>query len=560
VTLPASTTSGSSFELDCNSINAGYEGDFNVTCTEGTFSGDVSPCTPRRCEEQQILALFAGLSMSVSVPGTYFTEAAPLDSDWSGQADCSLLHPEVSGSFSAVCLFGVSTLNTAACMRSCMPGDQYSVTIGSTTQSLTLDARINSSGSDSIPCNRIGTDWLGSISLGCSQGTISADSQACLAPCAVDQQLTVSLGSSVTIALPTTLLSGESILAANCSSFGSIYSGQVNVTCSQGLATGDVTTCVADSSAVTNTIQMIQQAISLSIPVADGTDLDELNEAMNTPEARTAMQSTISGTLGLQPDDIEILAITVIQTRRLEATGRRLNTASASVAVNYQVRADAGTAAGVDADALTSRMTSLADTSSAENQQFTSSFSDNLRAATTTMDSGSSADLLTSVANEVDARGIVIASAAPPTTITVQVPPSVSGNVLPQDEEDEDETLVLTVVAGVLGVGTAFLCAIYAHRKLGKKLEQVQPISDISQDPRRHGQQEADDQVADIPPPAAQGNAPVSPIHVPDGPDLGLGQAASSSASSSGGSAVPAGSSSPAAARYNAAGAPTHLT
>jgi len=342
------------------------------------------------------------------------------------------------------------------------------------------------------------------------------------------------MGSSITVALPNQMLSGQSLNVSNCSAIDSVYSGKIGVTCNKGSLTSNVSGCKVDSNANTEAVEIIQHGIAMEMPIEAGTNLSAMQEAMNHPAALEAIGKSIATGLGLSAADVEILSVTVIQSRRLSMTPshsgagddniddvlsslskkffrqRRL-TSSAQVSVSYQVQADAATKAGIDSSTLSSRMSGLGDGSSEENQRFTTAFAPNLKEAASQI-TGGSGSVLTSVASQVETRGVTVTSSEAPKTITVQIvkAPSTSKT----DAEDANVNVVITIVAMVLGIGTALVFAAFCHLKLNRRLNEVSRISQAPQ-----GQQifpEAGDDPGRSPPNLGS-ESPVAPFP-PGGP------------------------------------------
>lgn len=358
-----------------------------------------------------------------------------------------------------------------------MPQDKTSIFIGSRTLVLAAGTRLNNTDTKSIACSRLGVDWLGNLKMTCSQGTLVSDAQHCLAPCPKDQKVVVSMGDSITIKIPKQMTSAESMSSTNCSELGSIYSGKIRVNCTNGALISDVSGCKTDTNAQTDTVEMISHGFALAMPIASGTNLSAVQEAMNHPAAYDAFADSISTGLGLLAIDIKILGVDVLQSRRLSIVDgpRELaGASSASVSVSYQVRSDAAKTAGLDAAALKSRMTGLGDSKSAENKKFTAALAPNLKTAASKMPGGAEASTLSSVAQQVETRGVVVTRSDTPRTFSVQVVRAPAGTAA-VETENGDVKFVLTIVAILLGVFAALGCACFAH----KKLNDVSPVARI---------------------------------------------------------------------------------
>jgi hypothetical protein len=367
------------------------------------------------------------------------------------------------------------------------------------------------------------------------------------------------MGDSITIKIPKQMTSAESMSSTNCSELGSIYSGKVRLNCSNGALISDVSGCKTDSNAQTDTVEMISHGLALAIPITTGTNLSAVQEAMNHPAAYDAFADSISTALGLLLDDITILSVDVLQSRRLSivARPRELAGTSASVAVSYQVRSDAAKAAGLNAASLKTRMTGLGDSKTAENKKFTSALGPNLKAASSKMPAGGGASTLSSVAQQVETRGVVVTRSETPRTFSVQVVSAPAGAAA---VETEDATLrsVLTIVAVVLGILAALGCACFAHRKLNE----VSPINHIGSRQYQQSQEDNFSQLSPLSTPTQRhatpqvpqfGSdvSPFTPPGLPEFPSNPLDMLAPEAAASSQPGAAPASSSgtAPAAAR-----------
>jgi hypothetical protein len=199
------------------------------------------------------------------------------------------------------------------------------------------------------------------------------------------------------------------------------------------------------------------------------------------------MGKSIATGLGLAHTDVEILGVNVLQARRLSIVSQppqqRLLTSSsdssAHVSVSYQVRTDAAASAGMSASTLSSRMTALGNSSSSSNQRFTETFGPNLQTAATQM--GSEGSLLSSVAQEVEGRGVVVIKSETPQTFTIQVVRT-DVPIKADDFPHKSVTLILTGIATLVGVCSAFMCAYVLHRKQNE-VELVKPLDGAVMDP-----------------------------------------------------------------------------
>jgi hypothetical protein len=562
VSLPSYLAHNGSFEAMCNATNSDYQDNFAITCSKGTYYPDTSTCILKQCAETSIASSIGGYSEDVVVPGSYFSDSVPLSSGWSGTANCDLIHPNVTGTFTAQCNIGVTTVDASACVKSCMPDETVSVLLGGTTKLIAVGVRLDGSASTTMACTAFETGWLGNMIMSCSQGNLSVDTTGCEAPCKSGLTVNVVLGStSMTLTLSQQLLSGQSLASAgtqadgspgDCSGFSTsaiTYSGQIPITCSAGAVTADISACAgtpASADIATTTVEVIQHLVQLSVPVDENADLDEVQQAFNHPASHAAFAKSIAAGIGLPENLIEILGVTLIQSRRLVA--RRLSS-SAAVHVNYQVRADEAAAAGVDTSTLQQSMTNLGDTTSTQNQALTSSLSTNLATAATQIPADEGGSALNAVVQQIDTQGgVTVTSSSGPQTYSVVVvdnsttsAPSAANASSNQtvtitygratdDDDDKTVTVVVTIAAIVLGIFSALICAVIAHKKLDSRMNQIQPVSIINQAPQGSGQgaeqQEVNLEAArqgtgmPAPPPSGGPNPGTPPL--PDLQPLGL--------------------------------------
>jgi len=505
---PWGIDSGGSFDHPCMDVNVGYEGAVNVMCIEGVLHADASACQPRGCSDTARNVSVEGLTFSVSVPGTYFgTDLRfPVPSGWRGEADCELLHPEVSGRFTSKCSLGLGFIDATSCIRSCMPPQIVTFSLGSGTRSITIAERGLGGYIKRLSCRTFDLEWDGTLLVTCDHGAYVANTDSCLRVCPQSQPFIVTLGSMSRTGLLNNELSGTGGSSQwTCSAFVAGFSGNVEVTCNAGALSVDVSGC-AEILDEPVSVTVIKSAMSMDMPVASGTDFADVQTAMDTPESHRAVAASIAAGLGVAEDTVKILSVSVEAARRLSMTPEHRNLQQAVglsflVSVQYQVEALAAARAGLREDDLGKRIVGLANASSPENNKFKQAIGPNLAEAAT--QNSSSTHVLASVAQEVSDRGVVVRSAEPPLAVVEEVRRPVA-TLVGQAESDSDGVPLLwagfAAGLGLLALACcgAFYCFsrknLHAHRIMPDPNSNIAPAS-----PAEHLEPEMDD-VPDLTP------------------------------------------------------------
>jgi hypothetical protein len=409
---------------DCAEVDESYEGKVALTCNFGTLSVDPSACVEAGC--------YQGDTQEVTIEGASATQLVPglpLQSGESTSAECSEMEERMWGSATVTCKAGVASVEAFDCTRGCLPTDSAPLTIGDMTQMLAPPTKVQGATELQIPCASLDPGLQGMVVLGCLKGgTLSASEECSLRDCqAGDVEVTVGTASATVTASQE--YPNEGSFQHQCSDINSDYEGTVNVVCSSGLFQGNVAGCKPKPGKEAVEVTVVKSAISIALPAVEGATVETMQAAMDTPSVKEAFGASIAAGLGMDPQDVRVLRLIVFGAsgRRLNSVAERTATAqnarllaasdSLGVKVDYEVIAAAsapGSSGSSTNDDLSQRMLSMGDSKSEANNQFSSAFQKELKEAAETSDGDSG--LLTSMSEEVEAKGMRVQAVQPPKT------------------------------------------------------------------------------------------------------------------------------------------------
>ncbi|CAJ1383094.1 unnamed protein product, partial [Effrenium voratum] len=342
-------------------------------------------------------------------------------------------------------------LNASGCSpRGC--SGSFVATLGSREVRPTLEQSLSSGGSASRTCASVMPGWGGVFDLQCYYGAVVGDGSGC-APgtCDAGQMATVVVGGTVAEVAILAAMQSFANLTQSCSSVDASYEGQFSITCEASVLLTDTSAClpIAVAGATTQARKVVRSAVAFALPELNAT-LSEMQAQMETTASKRAYALTLAATLGASDQDIAVLSILVYDaTARRRLDSRFLAAVNKmEVSVNFQVTTKTDQASEVES--LVSKVASLGDTNSAEQQTFASALGTNLEAAAKA--NPESLALLSLTAKAVISDGVQVRHTETPqvstTYVSVEEPNKDSGSV------------IVSVFAAVFGILAACLCPL----------------------------------------------------------------------------------------------------
>lgn len=475
----AEVQSGSSWTVACSSFDTQYEGDIQVTCLRGEILA-ASGCKELSCGSVVRQLTYSGESVNVELSASTLMETPETrtPSNFSNSSvHCSALASVLSGSASVSCLKGAYTLDASACApKDCAAGDMKTP-MGSREITLTVDQSLPHAGSSTRSCASVMYGWAGTFTTGCNFTTLLPDSSGCSpASCAQGQGVTVVVGSTVAQTTIPQQLESYASTKMDCASFDVGFAGNISIRCEAAVLLTDVSGCspVVQEGQVQQAVQVVESAVAFALPTIQGATQAELEAAMESPSTKRAYAATLAASLGVaNEEDVIILFIQVLES--VAADGRRLSdrrlAGSFEVNVNFQLRTNSDeddVAAG-----FASKIQSLGDSSSSEQQIFATTLGANLQAAAA---EDPSTSLLQEAAQAVQDTGIQVKHTETP-RVAVNYVAVEDTNVTATGQVDaltNDDTtaLLVALIAGCIGAFMAGLCCAWKVTKHMRKKKQ----------------------------------------------------------------------------------------
>eukprot|EP00435_Cladocopium_sp_Y103_P017371 s467_g4.t1 len=94
------------------------------------------------------------------------------------------------------CIKGGLSASYSSCEVACLTSASASVTVGSTSHTVNPAARMVEAGTETKQCSDLATRYAGTMSVSCSQGSITVDAAGCSAECLTSDSASVTLGPS----------------------------------------------------------------------------------------------------------------------------------------------------------------------------------------------------------------------------------------------------------------------------------------------------------------------------------------------------------------------------
>jgi len=305
----------------------------------------------------------------------------------------------------------------------------------------------------------------GVLALSCGDGRLTA---ACeISPCMVATPVQVTVGGLTSeIILPVDIMVNES-RAERCEDANPGWRGNISLLCAEGSIVPNVVRCyeVVEIS--------LQSEMTFALPDLGDASVDDVKEAMETPEAKNAFKKSLSSSLGVPKEKLMILNVHVyFSRRRLDPTGRRLE-GEMSVSLEYQVTLEATSQEELSAQqsTMSDQMVAVGDAESSANQNFVTSIGPNLAAAaeeSAQADGGaavSSLGLLSTVGTTIATEGITVLAVTTPVAIAISGGNSTTASPSPtiqaaaiDAEIDGDALKWVNALAAVVGLLVGMAC------------------------------------------------------------------------------------------------------
>eukprot|EP00930_Biecheleria_cincta_P022951 TRINITY_DN1664_c0_g4_i2.p1 TRINITY_DN1664_c0_g4~~TRINITY_DN1664_c0_g4_i2.p1 ORF type:complete len:1861 (-),score=253.64 TRINITY_DN1664_c0_g4_i2:94-4917(-) len=235
VALQSRVSSGNLEQKQCSSIDATYYGSLGLACSRGVISANNS-CHKKCLSSASVQVAIGGTSYAVS-------PSADILHSQSGQVACSAAIAGYSGSISLSCSEGVLTAGGTGCLAYCAAGTSASVTFSGLTRSVVTPMQIGHGSTGILDCSSAEAGFNGSLTVACSNGQVSMQSQTCFeSPCSQPYQVQLG-GSTSVLQLGAQMKHGESI-SEECSAANVAYDGNITATCIKGSMVPNYAACV----------------------------------------------------------------------------------------------------------------------------------------------------------------------------------------------------------------------------------------------------------------------------------------------------------------------------
>jgi len=218
----------------------------------------------------------ASYIVTYSREGVNTTSLTLVDTMLSGttdQSQCVDAWFDLGGDIQLSCTEGIITANATGCRRSCITPQNYTITYGSDTTSLSLQSRMEWGETRQRQCSDAWYDLAGNVTVSCTEGVTTADTSDCSRSCMASSTFTFTYGSNTTsVSLTSTILSGATG-QQQCSDAFSDLAGAMTLSCAEGLITTNSSACSRSclaSSAYLVTYGSDSAYVSLGVTVLSG--------------------------------------------------------------------------------------------------------------------------------------------------------------------------------------------------------------------------------------------------------------------------------------------------
>eukprot|EP00439_Symbiodinium_sp_Y106_P015861 s2680_g2.t1 len=207
--------------VSCGSVVSGYTGDVVLTCNEGAATADTSACMAPCTQGQSISVTFAGEAKGLTL-------SSEITHGQTNTEGCNSADSGFSGNLVIACSDGVATLSSETCAeRSCPEDLSWQMTLGNATATKALDAEIAHGGMTTLNCSEVSHEWDNEIAVTCVKGALVPDYSACKPACMPDYGTPLMLGlQNVTVRSDVRMADGDSFVK-QCSDFGSHHQGTI---------------------------------------------------------------------------------------------------------------------------------------------------------------------------------------------------------------------------------------------------------------------------------------------------------------------------------------------
>jgi len=281
-------------------------------------------------------------------------------------------------------------------------------------------------------------------------------------------------GTSYTITIDADLQDGA-ITLVNCDALNAYYINYIVVNCSNAELAASSAACEESQ-----TETVVASTVSLSLAGDADTTTAELEAALTTEESQAALIASLAESLGIDPNRITIIDVTVTEARRMLAGDlRHLTSTSFNVELDYEVETDSSIN---DTSTLQESMTAIGETGSNQSSTFSTALVTNLEAAVDATDNITS--VLATVVEVAKEQGISVAVVEAPTIVTREITTTTTtttiGISITPDPSSSGGTaggssaalIIVLVSAAVVGLGLLGCGACYVRRS--QRLPQFQ--------------------------------------------------------------------------------------
>ncbi|CAK9106630.1 Peptidyl-prolyl cis-trans isomerase D [Durusdinium trenchii] len=192
----------------------------------------------------------------------------------SGASDtttCEPINSGYTGTIQITCFFGVLSSNPAGCSpKPCASGSTVDVTLDGVTNTITSGSDISSGFTGVASCTDVNSAWGNDLTLRCTMGVLSADTTACEKACSTSDTVTLTLGTgSADVSPSSTIASGASEFARDCSEINSGFSGTYTLSCTLGALSADLSFCAESGCLATDTVAVTVGETTTNVPAGE---------------------------------------------------------------------------------------------------------------------------------------------------------------------------------------------------------------------------------------------------------------------------------------------------
>ncbi|CAE7574871.1 PKHD1, partial [Symbiodinium natans] len=228
---------GSEAVIPCYTfISSMYDGNAFLSCDDGVYKPNITGCQ-RAC--------LPGEMTTVVVAGDVYDDVTVTDRLSSGvveQRNCSLLDSGYHGILNLTCSNGLLT-DSHSCHKLCLTSSSVDVSIGGNVLPVSPVSQIEHDQTGLVSCGSVVAGYTGDVVLTCNEGTITADTSACMGACSLGQSLSVTFaGEAKGLTLSSEIPHGQTGIEG-CSRADSGFTGNLVIACSDGVATLSSESC-----------------------------------------------------------------------------------------------------------------------------------------------------------------------------------------------------------------------------------------------------------------------------------------------------------------------------